>query len=410
MAAQLRMTESQENRLVVGISGASGVAYGIAALRMLRALDIETHLVMTNSATVTLAHEVPLKLREAHALASVVYRIDNIGAAIASGSFRTIGMLVAPCSIRSLSEIAYGMTSNLLTRAADVVLKERRRLVLMVRETPLHLGHLRAMAQATEAGAIIMPPVPALYAKPGSIDEVIQHSVGRALDLFGIDAGAVRRWGEQVGPNTLTRPDNGKSGRTVSPSAALRTPDPLADISELDNDLWRFVLPFYSNQDVSRACLVLQEQAGVDVNVLLFAIFARIERSVSLDAQELSEIDGLVRGWRTEIIFVLRQARTRLKSAPYSIPSSATEELRNRIKADEIRAEQIELAMLTAWLDRRPPRQADLLAAPRSIPRLVVCYFAAGKTEAQRTPDLDEALRKLERAVGDLEAGPASRT
>jgi 4-hydroxy-3-polyprenylbenzoate decarboxylase len=195
------MSRSHE-RLIVGICGASGIAYGVAALRMLQALNIETHLVMTHSATVTLAHELPLKVREVHALASVVHSIENIGASIASGSFRTIGMLVAPCSIRSLSEIAYGTTTNLLTRAADVMLKERRRLVLMVRETPLHLGHLRAMTQATEAGAIIMPPVPALYARPDSIEELVQHSVGRALDLFDIDSGSVRRWGEHVGPDS----------------------------------------------------------------------------------------------------------------------------------------------------------------------------------------------------------------
>jgi 4-hydroxy-3-polyprenylbenzoate decarboxylase len=149
---------------------------------------------------VTLAHELPLKVREVQDLASVVHKIDDIGASIASGSFRTMGMLVAPCSVRSLSEIAYGNTSNLLTRAADVVLKERRRLVLMVRETPLHLGHIRAMAQATEAGAIIMPPVPALYAKPASIEEMVGHSVSRALDLFDLDTGKVRRWGVDVGP------------------------------------------------------------------------------------------------------------------------------------------------------------------------------------------------------------------
>jgi 4-hydroxy-3-polyprenylbenzoate decarboxylase len=167
---------------------------------MLRALGIETHLVMTRSAMVTLAHELPLKVREVQDLASVVHKVDDIGASISSGSFRTMGMLVAPCSIRSLSEVAYGNTSNLLTRAADVVLKERRRLVLMVRETPLHLGHIRAMAQATEAGAIIMPPVPALYAKPRSVEEIIEHSVARALDLFELDTGKVRRWGEDVGP------------------------------------------------------------------------------------------------------------------------------------------------------------------------------------------------------------------
>jgi len=172
----------------------------VVALHLLRALGVETHLVMTRSAMVTLAHEMPLKVRDVQELASVVHRVDDIGASIASGSFRTMGMLVAPCSIRSLSEIAYGNTSNLLTRAADVVLKERRRLVLMVRETPLHLGHIRAMGQATEAGAIIMPPVPALYAKPQSVEEIIEHSVGRALDLFGLDSGTVRRWGEDVGP------------------------------------------------------------------------------------------------------------------------------------------------------------------------------------------------------------------
>jgi 4-hydroxy-3-polyprenylbenzoate decarboxylase len=194
------MSNEPPRRLIIGISGASGTAYGVAALRILRDLDIETHLVMTRSAMVTLAHETALKVGDVQAMASVSHRIEDIGAAISSGSFRTMGMLVAPCSIRSLSEIAYGTTSNLLTRAADVVLKERRRLVLMVRETPLHLGHLRAMTHATEAGAIIMPPVPALYSKPASIDEMVRHSVGRALDLFGIDSGEVVRWGDDVGP------------------------------------------------------------------------------------------------------------------------------------------------------------------------------------------------------------------
>ena len=191
--------------LIVGISGASGVSYGITALKILRELGIETHLVMTRSAQVTLAHETSLKVTHVHALASVAYKADDIGAPIASGSFRTRGMLVAPCSIRSLSEIAYGNTSSLLTRAADVVLKERRCLVLMVRETPLHLGHIRAMAQATESGAIIMPPVPALYAKPRSVEEIIEHSVSRVLDLFGLDSGKMRRWGEDIGPDSATQ-------------------------------------------------------------------------------------------------------------------------------------------------------------------------------------------------------------
>jgi flavin prenyltransferase len=185
---------SGKRPLIVGISGASGIVLGVRALEILRELGIETHLVMTRSAQVTLAHELTLKVADVHALASHVYRIEDIGASISSGSFKTMGMLVAPCSIRSLSEIATGVTSNLLTRAADVVLKERRRLVLLVRETPLHLGHLRTMTQATEMGAIVMPPVPAFYARPASVAEMVDHTIGRALDLFDVDAGTVRRW------------------------------------------------------------------------------------------------------------------------------------------------------------------------------------------------------------------------
>jgi flavin prenyltransferase len=186
----------QTPRLIVGISGASGILYGIRALQILKQCGFETHLIMTRSAQITLAHETSVKVAEVNELASVVHRIDDIGASISSGSFRTMGMLVAPCSVRTMSEIATGVTSSLLTRAADVVLKERRRLVLMVRETPLHLGHLRTMASLAEMGAMIMPPVPALYAKPASIEDMVTHSVGRALDLFDIDTGLVKRWGE----------------------------------------------------------------------------------------------------------------------------------------------------------------------------------------------------------------------
>jgi 4-hydroxy-3-polyprenylbenzoate decarboxylase len=188
-----------KQRLIVGITGASGAAYGLAALKALRSENIETHLVISRSGQITAAHELGLKFSELTALADVVYKIDDIAAAISSGSFRTAGMLVAPCSIRTLSEIASGVTSSLLSRAADVVLKERRKLVLMVRETPLHLGHLRAMTAATEMGAIVMPPVPAFYARPTSLDDIVNHSVGRALDLFGMDLQLVSRWGEQVG-------------------------------------------------------------------------------------------------------------------------------------------------------------------------------------------------------------------
>jgi 4-hydroxy-3-polyprenylbenzoate decarboxylase len=190
------MTVTAPKRLIVGISGASGIVYGVRLLEALRCVDAETHLVMTKAAQITLAHEMSLKVADVQSLAHVVHRPDDIAASIASGSFQTNGMIVAPCSIRTLSEIASGVTSNLLTRAADVVLKERRRLVLMVRETPLHLGHLRSMAQVTEMGAIVMPPVPAFYARPQTVDDIVNHSVGRVLDLFGIDTNLVQRWGE----------------------------------------------------------------------------------------------------------------------------------------------------------------------------------------------------------------------
>jgi 4-hydroxy-3-polyprenylbenzoate decarboxylase len=182
-------------RIIVGISGASGIVYGIEALKMLRELGLQTHLVVSKSAILTLTHESDMKYPELCELASVHYQNSDIGAAISSGSFRTLGMLVAPCSIRSLSEIAGGVTSSLLTRAADVVLKERRKLVLMVRETPLHAGHLQSMLNVTNMGAVVMPPVPAFYTRPQSLEDVVRQSVGRALDLFGLDT-KITRWGE----------------------------------------------------------------------------------------------------------------------------------------------------------------------------------------------------------------------
>ena len=182
-------------RIIVGMSGASGTVYGVRMLQVLRALGVETHLVMSRSAQVTLAHETELKVADLGALADAVYQPSDIGAAIASGSFRTLGMVVAPCSMRSLGEIATSISASLLTRAADVVLKERRRLVLMVRETPLHLGHLRAMVAVTEMGGVIYPPVPAFYAMPKTLEDMVDQTVGRALDLFGLDAGVVR-WRE----------------------------------------------------------------------------------------------------------------------------------------------------------------------------------------------------------------------
>jgi len=182
------------DRLVVGISGASGAIYGVRALQMLRELGVETHLVISRSGRITLLHETEYSVAEIEAMADVVHKPDDIGAAISSGSFRTLGMLVAPCSIRSLSEIASGVTAGLLSRAADVALKERRRVVLMVREAPLHAGHLRTMLAATEIGAIIAPPVPGFYARPETVADIVDHSVGRALDLFGLDSGRVKRW------------------------------------------------------------------------------------------------------------------------------------------------------------------------------------------------------------------------
>lgn len=181
-------------RIIVGISGASGIVYGVRALEMLRDCGVETHLVITKSAELTLHHELDMSLDQIKALATEVHAIRNVGASIASGSFRTSGMLIAPCSVRTMAEIATGVTSTLLTRAADVVLKERRRLVLMVRETPLHTGHLRTMTQLSEMGAVIAPPVPAFYAQPESLEAMVTQTVGRLLDLFDVDSGQVRRW------------------------------------------------------------------------------------------------------------------------------------------------------------------------------------------------------------------------
>jgi len=188
-------------RLIVGITGATGVVYGIRALQVLRELGIETHLVVSRAGEMTREYETQLSRRDLHALADVVYPINDVGAAIASGSFRTMGMLIAPCSVRSLAEVATGVTTSLLTRAADVVLKERRTLVMMVREAPLHAGHLRNMLTATEMGAIIHPPVPAFYTNPKTIEDIVDQSLGRALDCFGLEMPNMPRWGET--PNAI---------------------------------------------------------------------------------------------------------------------------------------------------------------------------------------------------------------
>jgi flavin prenyltransferase len=188
------MTTKHKQRLIVGISGASGVIYGVRILELLRHTDIETHLVMSKSAEMTLAYESDLKPKDVKALASVTHPVADIGASISSGSFPTMGMVIAPCSIKTMSEIATGVTSSLLSRAADVVLKEKRRLVLALRETPLHGGHLRTMTTLADIGAVVAPIVPAFYTRPKTVDDIVNHTCGRLLDLFGIETKTVKRW------------------------------------------------------------------------------------------------------------------------------------------------------------------------------------------------------------------------
>lgn len=195
-----------QRKLVVGITGASGVIYGVRMLAALRAAGVETHLVLSKAAEMTLAYETDLKPRDLRDMADASYAIGDVGAPCASGSFPSDGMVIAPCSMKSLAEIATGVTSSLMSRAADVVLKERRRLVLMTRETPLTLVHLRNMATVSEMGGIIAPPVPAFYAKPESLDDIIDHSVGRVLDLFGIESDLVRRWKTEEGARDAAAP------------------------------------------------------------------------------------------------------------------------------------------------------------------------------------------------------------
>ena len=190
--------KNKAERMVIGLSGASGVAYGIRLLEALRDLGIESHLVMTKPAEMTIGYETQLSPKQVAAKADFSYAMTDIAAPIASGSFKTKGMIMAPCSVRTMSEIATGVTTSLLTRAADVMLKERRPLVLMVRETPLHLGHLRTMTALAEMGAIILPPVPAFYAEPRNLSDLVDQMVGRALDLFGYDWPDVKRWGEEL--------------------------------------------------------------------------------------------------------------------------------------------------------------------------------------------------------------------
>src|ERR1700685_845107 len=204
----LRVPSSQDlrmkRRLIVGISGATGIVYGIRLLDALREAGIESHLVVTKAAEITRSYETDLSSRNLRDLADVSYPIGDVGAAIASGSFRTMGMIIAPCSVKTMSELANGITGNLLTRAGDVVLKERRRLVLLLRESPLTAIHIRNMLALTKSGAIIAPPVPAFYTRPQTLDDMVRHTIGRALDLFDI-ASDFHRWGEESGGRPAAR-------------------------------------------------------------------------------------------------------------------------------------------------------------------------------------------------------------
>jgi 4-hydroxy-3-polyprenylbenzoate decarboxylase len=201
----MRERADETRRVIVGVSGATGLVYAVRALEILRSLNVETHLVVTKPGHLMRSYESALSRQDLEGLADVVHPINDVGAPISSGSFKTLGMLIAPCSMRSLAEIASGVTASLLTRAADVVLKERRRLVLMVREAPLTLIHIRNMETIAEAGGVIFPPVPAFYMRPTTIDELVDHSVGRALDQFGLHVDSFPRWTEEFRRKQLNR-------------------------------------------------------------------------------------------------------------------------------------------------------------------------------------------------------------
>lgn len=197
---------SAPRRMIIGITGATGVIYGVRLLQVLKELGIETHLVVSRAGEMTRAYETDLSTQQLRSLADTWYPVTDVGAAISSGSFKTMGMIIAPCSIRTMSEIAHGISSNLVTRAADVVLKERRRLVLLLRETPLTAGHIKSMLAVTESGGIIAPPVPAFYIRPRSIADLVDHTVGRVLDLFDIEMKGIQRWGEPPALEDATDP------------------------------------------------------------------------------------------------------------------------------------------------------------------------------------------------------------
>ncbi|GER04605.1 hypothetical protein JCM17846_22870 [Iodidimonas nitroreducens] len=238
-------------RLIIGMGGASGIIHGIRLLEILQPMaDVETHLVMSKTARITLAVETEYSLDRVEAMADHVHKIGNVAASIASGSFQTDGMILAACSMKNLSAVVHSMADDLLTRAADVCLKEQRRLVLMPRETPLHAGHCALLLDAARLGAIIAPPMPAFYIKPQTIDDLVDHSVGRVLDLFGIDSQGVKRW---TGPMAEDYTDE-----TVDQDASA---------------FWAFSLALYGRDDVAEACLYLQDHLGANVNLILYLCF-----------------------------------------------------------------------------------------------------------------------------------------
>jgi flavin prenyltransferase len=210
-------------RLIIGMSGATGAIFGIRILEVLsRVKDMETHLVLTRAAKMTIQVETPHSVKDVERLAGVVHDINNIGASISSGSFRTEGMVIVPCSMKSMGGIAHSVGGDLLVRAADVVLKERKKLVLVARETPLHLGHLETMAALTRMGAIIFPPVPAFYHRPKTLDDVINQTVTRILDQFGIEVTLFERWSDEGMSRHPDAPDPGSSSQESAPGAATK--------------------------------------------------------------------------------------------------------------------------------------------------------------------------------------------
>ena len=263
-------------------------------LELLQGTGIETHLIMSRAAQVTLAHETDLKVADVEKLATVVHSNSDIGAACSSGSFRTLGMVIAPCSIKTMAEIATGATGHLLSRAADVALKERRRVVLVLRETPLHLGHIRSMAAVTEAGAIVYPPVPAMYARPKSIEEMVDHTLGRVLDLFDIDMGLVRRWtGDKSRPQESAQRKKIRAGAKGTRARARLTGhgSPLPAISTTRSGNSRS--PSMRRRASPTNAWRCRKAHGVDVNVLLFCAWLAVARKVALAPGKISTPSAL---------------------------------------------------------------------------------------------------------------------